>query len=77
MAALALAWGPGCGNTCIDLCKEYELYLHECGYGWSTAFEDKGWSSIDDCYDEYWSPTAEEEAWCAEQIDEYADRACY
>lgn len=59
------------------MCQQYDHYLSECGYGWSTAFEDEGWTSIDDCYDAYWEASGEQQDWCAVQITETQERACY
>lgn len=76
-AALLVLLTLGCKNECLDLCQEYDLYLSECGYGWSTAFEEEGWTSIDDCYDAYWDPSEAKEEWCSAQIEATQERACY
>lgn len=69
----------GCltSNDCLDMCQSYELHLEDCGYGWSTRFEDEGWTSIEDCYDAHWEPTNETESWCRDESDVAATAACY
>ena len=68
----------GCAsNTCIDLCQQYELYLDECGYGWSTVFADEGWVTLDDCYDVYWEAENSEQDSCATEISEVQTKECF
>ena len=64
-------------NDCLDLCQQYELHLDECGYGWSTRFEDEGWTSIEDCYDSYWEASSDDETWCVTESDFVAGAECY
>ena len=67
----------GCGNSCLDMCQQYERYLERCGYGWTTAFRDRGWRTIEDCYDDYWESGSDEYGVCELEAREYADRSCY
>jgi hypothetical protein len=53
------------------------MYLEECGYGWSTAFEDEGWTTLDDCYDAHWTATQEEQDTCDIVIFESVDEGCF
>jgi hypothetical protein len=73
---LLLGW-MGCSEPCLDLCQQYEIYLEECGYGWSTAFEDEGWTTLDDCYDDHWEADAKRQTQCKKTLVETADQACY
>ncbi len=66
-----------CGNPCLEMCQQYERYIAECGYGWSTTFAEEGWTSIDDCYDEYWEPSKNELHVCEEETERWARRSCY
>ena len=74
---LALLWGCLASNDCLDLCQSYELHLEECGYGWSTRFEDEGWNSIEDCYDAHWEVSSETETWCEDESETMATATCY
>ena len=68
----------GCAsNTCIDLCQQYELYLDECGYGWSTVFADEGWVTLDDCYDDHWEAGNSEQDSCTTEIFEVQSMECF
>ena len=67
----------GCSTPCIDMCQQYALYLDRCGYGWSTIFQDEGWTSIDDCYDDWWEAEEAEYGYCSTEIRHYSERSCY
>ena len=68
----------GCAdNSCIDLCKQYELYLDDCGYGWSTVFEDEGWITLDDCYNDHWEADANKKIECESEIPEIQTLECF
>lgn len=77
LALLGVLGLAGCSNDCIDMCQEYEHYLKQCGYGWSTAFHEQGWASIDDCYEDNWAPSDNETRTCAENIEDVSRRSCY
>ena len=64
-------------NPCLDMCQEYEVYLEDCGYGWSTAFADEGWTTLDDCYDTYWEADADQQNTCVEVVIDSKDKACF
>ena len=64
-------------NPCLDMCQEYEVYLEECGYGWSTAFADEGWTTLDDCYDTYWEADDTQQETCDIVVIESKDKACF
>jgi hypothetical protein len=59
------------------MCQSHEMYLEDCGYGWSTAFEDEGWTTLDDCYDAHWTATQEEQDTCDIVIFESVDEGCF
>jgi len=59
------------------MCQEYELYLEECGYGWSTAFADEGWTTLDDCYNDHWEADSSQQASCDQVIQESVEKACF
>jgi len=67
----------GCSDPCIEMCQEIELYLDRCGYGWSTIFGDLGWSSIEDCYDDFWEAGPEDHPFCEDEALWFQDAACY
>jgi len=67
----------GCTDPCLSLCQQYEIYLQECGYGWSTAFEEQGWKTLDDCYNDKWDATQSQQETCQDTLIEYEDKACY
>lgn len=64
-------------NPCLDMCQEYEVYLEDCGYGWSTAFADEGWTTLDDCYDTYWEADASQQNTCVDVVAKNEDKACF
>ncbi len=66
-----------CKHLCLDMCQQYELYLEECGYGWSTWFEQEGWATLDDCYDAHWEPTEGEVQFCESQLTQYQTKECF
>jgi hypothetical protein len=74
---IGIALLSGCSDPCIEMCQEIEVYLDRCGYGWSTVFGDLGWSSIDDCYEDYWEADPDEYGFCQEQVAVVNDAACY
>ena len=74
---LILGWLVGCKGPCLDLCQQYEIYLEECGYGWSTAFEEQGWKTLDDCYDAHWEANQNQQMACQTTIAEYSEKSCY
>jgi hypothetical protein len=76
MPALWMALS-GCGNACMELCQQHEVYLDECGYGWSTAFADQGWASIEDCYADAEEASEGHEKTCAQDLDQADERSCY
>ena len=59
------------------MCQEYEIYLEECGYGWSTVFAEEGWTTLDDCYDSHWEAQSEDQAACEVVAQEYSNQACF
>ncbi len=59
------------------MCQEYEVYLEECGYGWSTAFADEGWTTLDDCYDTYWEADELQQDTCNQVVLESQTKACF
>jgi hypothetical protein len=78
LATLLLATLSACSsNSCLDLCQEYELYLEECGYGWSTAFAEEGWTTLDDCYNAHWEADSQEQSSCDQIIQDHAGQACF
>ena len=77
LLTLTLVWLAGCSNPCVEMCQQADEYLRRCGYGWSTTFEQEGYASVDDCYDDYWDTPPEEQRWCEQQSMEYAERSCY
>tara|TARA_B110000037_G_C16856525_1_gene398153 strand:+ start:189 stop:437 length:249 start_codon:yes stop_codon:yes gene_type:complete len=80
-SAITIFWMTlilGCSdNPCIDLCQQYELYLDECGYGWSTVFSDEGWVTLDDCYDDYWEADSTVKGTCETDISEIQTLECF
>ena len=78
ITSLLLLSASGCaGNNCLHLCQEYELYLDECGYGWSTAFAEEGWVTLDDCYDDHWEPSPSEDRECLVRSREVREKECF
>ena len=73
---LSLAFACG-SNRCLDMCQAYEVYLEDCGYGWSTAFAEQGWTTLDDCYDTYWEATEQQQETCADVVETSADLTCF
>ena len=59
------------------MCQSYEMYLEDCGYGWSTAFADEGWTTLDDCYDTYWGADSDTQATCDEVLLDNTDDSCF
>jgi len=59
------------------MCQSYEMYLEECGYGWSTAFSDEGWTTLDDCYNAHWSADAVAQETCNQVIEAGIDDECF
>ncbi len=76
-ALLPVCLLAACENPCIHMCQQYERYLDRCGYGWSTVFEEEGWASIDDCYDDYWEAGEDEAGQCRRENERWSERACY
>jgi hypothetical protein len=59
------------------MCQSYEMYLEDCGYGWSTAFADEGWTTLDDCYDTYWSADSQVQATCDQVLLDDMNDSCF
>jgi len=74
---LAIGFSSACESPCIHMCQQYERYLDRCGYGWSTVFRDRGWDSIEDCYDDHWEADEGKYPECQDEITDYEDKACY
>jgi len=75
---ITLALLSGCAeNACIDLCQQYELFLDECGYGWSTVFADEGWVTLDDCYDAHWEADNAAQESCESDISDVRTMECF
>lgn len=77
LALVTLIALTGCRNDCVDLCQQYEVWLDDCGYGWSTAFPDEEWQSIEDCYDTHWDADGGELDQCAQESHNAQDLSCY
>ena len=74
---LGVCFASACENPCIHMCQQYERYLDRCGYGWSTVFRDRGWDTIEDCYDDHWESEDDRYGECDQESHEYAERSCY
>lgn len=78
LAACSLSLAFACAsNRCLDMCQAYEVYLEDCGYGWSTAFEEQGWTTLDDCYDTYWEANEKQQETCATVVETSSDLTCF
>jgi hypothetical protein len=78
IAIFALTVMSGCSdNACIDLCQQYELYLDECCYGWSTVFSEEGWVTLDDCYDDHWEANTDRKDECDGEIADVKTLECF
>ncbi len=64
-------------NRCLDMCQEYEIFLEECGYGWSTVFAEEGWTTLDDCYNAHWEAEVSEQEVCNDVVEDYQTQACF
>lgn len=77
-AILVLLLLAGCDdNPCVEMCQQYERWLKTCETTWEERFDDRGWKSIDDCYDATWGPTEEQRLSCEEESDRWWEKPCY
>ena len=67
----------GCKNECIHMCQRMDKWLNECGYSWDAKFQDRGWESIDDCYDDQWDVSEKTERSCAHKAQKWDRKSCY
>jgi len=54
-----------------------DRWLNECGYSWEAKFEDEGWESIDDCYDDQWEADEPTERTCSRKAKKWDRESCY
>lgn len=69
--ALLLLFLTGCKNDCVDMCQRIENWLNTCGNTWEKTFEDEGWTSINDCYDEYADADGNKSNTCSSEARKY------
>ncbi len=76
-ALLAIAMLAGCKRDCVHMCQRIDNWLDECGYSWEVSFEDEGWSSIEDCYNDHWEADQKKEQGCKIRSADWDRRDCY
>ena len=74
-SAILFLFLTGCKDDCVEMCQRVENWLNTCGNTWEITFEDEGWTSIEDCYDEYADATAKDNKSCATDAREYDRRS--
>ena len=75
---ILLALGTGCDdNPCISLCQQYDRWIDTCDTTWSARFGDRGWSSVDDCYDSYWGADQDQQDTCQDETKAIWEETCY
>ena len=67
----------GCMNECVHMCQRMDKWLDECGYSWDAKFDDEGWKSIDDCYEDYWEVEKDDERTCSKKAHKWDRKSCY
>jgi hypothetical protein len=66
-----------CKNDCVHMCQRMDRWVTECGYSWEATFEDEGWESIDDCYDDHWEAEDSAKKTCKQQAGQWDRKECY
>ena len=66
-----------CQNECVHMCQRMDRWLNECGYSWEAKFEEEGWDSIDDCYDDHWEADDSAERSCTRKAKKWDRESCY
>jgi len=75
---ILLALAAGCDdNPCISLCQQYDRWIDTCDTTWSARFDDRGWESVDDCYDAYWGADETQQDTCQEETKAIWEETCY
>lgn len=78
LAALPVFLLSGCDdNPCISLCQQYERWIDTCDTTWEARFSDRGWASVDDCYDTYWGADETEQETCQDETEAIWEETCY
>lgn len=75
--AVALSSLPGCKNDCVSMCQQMAGWVDACGLDWESAFPDRDWESVEDCYDAHWDADADLEASCDTRSKEWESKECY
>jgi len=67
----------GCKNPCVDMCQQIDAWLDECGTTWEAEYENEGWKSVDDCYDDHWEAKKSKRQTCANRANKFEKKDCY